>query len=71
MKKMFSIDVRGKTKEYSFNFWGDEQYWDEWDKEGLKISKVTASNIPSFVFYNKILRNIWCWLQKYYIIPME
>jgi len=44
----FAINVRGKTREWSFTFDADEQYWKDWTEDGLDVERVDYS-VPSWV----------------------
>jgi len=69
MKKLFAINVRGKTKEWSFHFWGNEGDWGDWEEDGLKITKITS--VTPYSVEMAGFGGIWRWLQKHYIIPLE
>lgn len=61
MKKLLSIEVKGKTKEWSFSFYGNPKYLDEWRKDGLEINEVINS-VPELI--NDIgLTRLWIFLQ--------
>ena len=61
MKKLLSLEVKGKTKEWSFNFYGDPKYLDEWREDGLEINEVINS-VPELI--NDIgLTRLWIFLQ--------
>jgi hypothetical protein len=69
MKKLYSIYVRGKTKEWSFNFWDDEENLKDCMNDGLKIDRV-KNRIPMWA-QELGLTKIWFWLQDHWIIPLE
>jgi hypothetical protein len=49
MKTLLSIEVKGKSgKNYSFNFYGDPKYLDEWREDGLEIDEV-INTIPEWI----------------------
>lgn len=47
-KKLLSISIKGKTKNWSFNFYGDSKYLDEWREDGLEIDEV-VNTIPEWI----------------------
>ena len=61
MKRVFEINVRGKTKSWSFDFDGDPKYLDEWRADGLDINPV-LSVIPVWVVDIGLL-GIWIFFQ--------
>lgn len=64
---MYSITVRGKTKEWSFEFEG-ENHLDEWEADGLEVYKVVAK-IPFWVA-KMGLGGVWMFLQKIRMLPL-
>lgn len=67
-KKLFSIDVRGRHKEWSFLFWGDAKHLDEWRADGLRVNEVI--NVVPEVVVNLGLARLWCFLQDIGIVPI-
>jgi hypothetical protein len=61
MKKLLCIDVRGKHREWLFNFYGNPKYLDEWRQDGLKIDEV-VNVIPEWVV-NIGATKLYCFLQ--------
>ena len=60
-KRLLSIQVKGQNKTWSFNFYGDPKYLDEWREDGLEIDEVINS-IP--VWVNEIgLTRPWIFFQ--------
>jgi len=68
MKKLYSVEVQGKRKKWSFNFWS-EDCMEDWKADDLKITQL-FNTVPSWVVKMR-LTTIWCWLQNHYIIPLE
>ena len=62
MKRTFAIDVRGKTKEWSFDFKDDDKYLQEWQDDGLHIMPVINST-PDWIFHLG-LSNLWIGVQE-------
>ena len=60
-KKLMSITVRGKKKEWSFDFYADPKYWPDWEEDGLEVYQV-QNQIPTWVV-NLGLMRAWCFLQ--------
>jgi len=60
-KRVFEINVKGKSKSYSFNFDGDPQYLSEWRAQGLDINPV-LNIIPKWVVDIGLL-NVWIFFQ--------
>ena len=61
MNKLLSITVKGRNNKYSFNFYGDPKYLEEWRKEGLEIDEV-INTVPEWV--------LW-WLISFYILIQD
>ena len=59
--RVFEINVKGTTKNYSFDFDGDPQYLPEWRAQGLDINPV-LNIIPRWAVDIGLLR-IWCFFQ--------
>jgi len=71
-KILYSITIKGKTRTWGFDTWVDqkqEQYVDEWRKDGIEINKKLNS-IPEWVV-NARLTRIWCFLQDVGIVPIN
>ena len=60
MKKM-SIEVRGKSKEWSFEFYGDPSYLKEWREDDLEINEI-INTIPEWVVGFGLIRP-WIFFQ--------
>ena len=59
--KLLSISVKGNNSLWSFNFYGDTRYIDEWREDGLEID-VIENTIPKFM--NDIgLTKVWVFFQ--------
>lgn len=43
MKKLYSLEVRGKTKEWSFNIIADPKHVEDWREDGLEINEIVNS----------------------------
>lgn len=61
MKKKLSIEVKGNCKTWSFSFYGDTKYLDEWREDGLKIDEV-VNTIPVWAVKLGLTR-IWFLIQ--------
>lgn len=61
MKKLYSLEIQGKTKTWSFNFYGDTKYLDEWREDGLHIDEV-LNTIPEWAV-NIGLTKVWIFIQ--------
>lgn len=61
MKQTISIHVRGKTKQWCFNFKGDPKHLEEWRADGLEVYEVVNS-IPDWAV-DLGLTHIWCKVQ--------
>ncbi len=60
-KKLLSVTVKGNDKTWSFNFYEDTKYIDEWRKDGLVIDEI-LNVIPVWVV-NMGLTRPWCFMQ--------
>lgn len=58
MKRRMFIEVRGKTGEWSFDFYGDPKHLDEWRADGLEVYEH-GYTIP-FVIQQLGLTRLWC-----------
>lgn len=61
MKKLLSLEVRGAEKDWSFEFYGDPKYLEDWREDGLEINEV-MNTIPEWVA-DLGLTKIWCFFQ--------
>jgi hypothetical protein len=68
-QQLFCVYIKGNERNWSFEFWSKEEYWQEWEDDGLEIHKVLGSS-PNWVYFAG-LHNIWYWLQRHYIIPLQ
>lgn len=57
MNKLMSVEVQGKKHKWSFEFYGDPKYLDEWREDGLEINEI-VNTIPVSVV-NAGLAGIW------------
>jgi len=65
MKQKMSIEVRGKRKEWSFEFEGDDKYLQEWWDDGLNVMIITET-IPEWVS-DFGLAGVWYWIRGLFI----
>jgi hypothetical protein len=61
VKQKMLIEVRGKTKLWSFAFYADPQYLPEWEADGLQVFHL-ENTIPKWVVDIGMLRP-WIWVQ--------
>jgi len=59
--KLMSIEIKGKHKSWSFPFYGDSKYLNEWREDGLKIDEI-VNTIPEWVV-DLGLTKVWCFFQ--------
>lgn len=57
MSKLLSITVKGNRHEWSFSFYGDTKYLEEWRSDGLLVDEV-SNIIPAWV-PGKL---VWAWV---------
>ncbi len=60
-KKLLSITVKGNHHEWSFNFYADPKYIQEWREDGLEIDEI-CNTIPEWVANFKLVKQ-WVFLQ--------
>lgn len=60
-KKLLSITVKGNHHEWSFNFYDDPKYIQEWRDDGLEIDEI-CNTIPEWVVSFKLVKQ-WVFLQ--------
>lgn len=61
MKKLLSVEVKGQEKSWSFEFYGDPKYLDEWRQDGLEINEI-VNTIPLWAI-DLGLTKIWIFFQ--------
>ena len=61
MNKLLSVEIKGKEKNWSFNFYGDPKYLDEWRGDGLEINEI-CNTIPLWI-YSIGLTRFWIFMQ--------
>ena len=61
MKKLMSVEVRGADKTWSFLFYDDPKYLDEWRDDGLEVNEI-MNVIPMWVVDLGLTR-IWTFFQ--------
>ncbi len=61
INKKLAITIKGKHKTWSFNFWGDPKYLDEWRKDGIDVVQI-HNTIPVWVVDIGMTR-VWCFFQ--------
>lgn len=59
-RKLLMVTVRGHGHTWSFEFYGDPQYLQEWNEDGLQVIEV-ANVIPDWV--PAWATRLWCGLQ--------
>lgn len=59
-KKLISIIVKGKEKEWGFSFYGDPEDLQEWREDGLQVDLV-ENTIPDNLPIG--LTKLWCFFQ--------
>jgi len=61
MKKLYSVEIRGVEKHWSFPFYGDSKYLEEWRADGLEINEI-INVIPEWVVNAGLLKP-WVFFQ--------
>lgn len=60
MNKVYTIEIYGKKKKWSFHIEGNDKYWEEWIADGLEVNKLVNTipeNLPNtFIPF-------WCFMQ--------
>lgn len=64
MKQWMTIEVRGKTKQWSWHLKADPQYLAEWQADGVQIFAL-ENTIPEWVVDAGLLRP-WVWVQDFW-----
>ncbi len=59
--KLLSITIRGNQHKWSFDFYGDPKYLEEWRADGLEIDEI-VNVIPVWVV-DIGCTGLWCFLQ--------
>jgi hypothetical protein len=61
MKRLFSVEVRGREKLWGFPFKGDPKHLEEWRADGLTVD-VIENTIPLWAQQMR-LTHVWCRVQ--------
>jgi len=61
MNKLLAVEIKGKEKNWSFNFYGDPKYLDEWREDGLEVVEI-CNTIPLWV-HSMGLTAVWIFVQ--------
>jgi hypothetical protein len=48
MNKLLSIEVKGREHRWSFDFYGNPKYLDEWREDGLEVNEI-ENTVPEWV----------------------
>ncbi len=48
MKKLLSLEVKGAEKDWSFTFYDDPKYINEWREDGLEVNEI-CNTIPEWI----------------------
>lgn len=59
-KKLLIISVKGKDHSWSFEFYADPKYLEDWREDGLEVDEV-CNTIPAWLPVWGI--SLWCGLQ--------
>lgn len=62
MKKLYSLSVRGKRKEWSFEVLVDPKYISDWRADGLQIDEI-VNVIPQWYVDAGLPVRLWCFVQ--------
>lgn len=63
-KVLMSLVVRGRTKDWSFNFMGERKHLKDWREDGLDVVEL-ENTIPEWVA-ELGLTKVWCFFQDIY-----
>lgn len=61
MNKLLAVEIKGKEKNWSFDFYGDPKYLDEWREDGLEVVEI-CNTIPLWV-HSMGLTSFWIFMQ--------
>lgn len=64
MKKLYSLQVRGKSKEWSFDIIANPKHVEDWREDGLEIDEI-INRIPEWVV-DIGLTKLWIFIQDLY-----
>lgn len=62
MKKLYSLDVRGNRKKWSFQIWADPKHVEDWRGDGLRIEEI-VNTIPEWWVNAGFSVHLWCFFQ--------
>jgi len=62
VKKLYSLDIRGREKEWSFEIIVDPKYIEEWRIDGIKINEI-VNKIPQWWVDMWFSVKFWCFWQ--------
>lgn len=61
-KKRYSLMVRGRTKQWSFDLWAAPEHVEDWREDGLIVDELIAT-APQWAFDIGIGR-LWMWVDE-------
>lgn len=61
MKRLMSVEVRGRERTWGFLFYGDPAHLNDWKADGLEVFEV-CNVVPEWVARLGLTR-VWCRLQ--------
>jgi len=61
MKKLYSVKISGIEKAWSFNFYADQKYLNDWREDGLEVDEI-LNIIPEWVVEAGLLKP-WIFFQ--------
>lgn len=64
MKKLYSLQVRGKSKEWSFDIIANPKHVEDWREDGLEIDEI-INRIPEWAVRIGLTK-LWIFIQDLY-----
>lgn len=62
MKKLYSLEIRGKRKEWGFPLWADPKHVEDWRADGLVFNEILNS-IPKWWVDMGFSVRLWCFFE--------
>ena len=61
-KKLYSLNIRGRHKEWGFPIWADPKHVEDWRADGLNVDEI-VNIIPEWWVNAGFSVRLWCFFQ--------
>jgi len=66
MKKLYSLELRGKRHEWSIEVLADPKHVEDWRADGLDVSEI-ENTIPQWYVDMGLPVSVWCFFQDVFM----